>query len=279
MPCPMRGTPEHEDMRNESDEVTDKLGALKGAPVYARQKIPGPRPTVGVIAEQVAIPKPIQEPVGLPTPAVPQVLVDLVSTVIEGIGEVPARATFKAADFAFLQKEVGLVRFKAAKGVARQSIGLQMAEEAVARATRAESQISPQKVATRQGVPQNRSRGFPYGIFLLPLLYEVLKLADLRAGPAHLPPPLRAISDELLKGKQLQDPNPAREFAEKAARKPSGGRVIPKGAGGARGGARHVNAATLLQGQILKAKRKLSPPRPTHGQNISGPNTRADPNL
>ncbi len=255
--CPLRGRAEHEDMRDESDEVTSKEGALKGAPVLLPLKIPGP-PKVRVREPRRAAPARSEAVVSKRPPVVRELLADLVTTVIEGIGQVPRRAVFEASDFAFLEKEVGLVRFQAGKGGVRESIGLQTAEEAVSRVTRAESQITSEKVQGVQVPRQNRSPGFPLGLFALPLMYEILKLVDLRAGAAHLPPPLRTVSEELLKGRQLRDPNLAREFEKPGGvpRKP-----IPRGAGGARGGTRNVNAETLLQGMIRKANRKLVPLR------------------
>ncbi len=256
-------------MRDESDEVTAKEGALKGAPVLSPLKIPGPPAPVGVREKRIPQPDPIEAIVGLPEPVVPQQLADLVSTFIEGIGETPGRAIFKEEDFAFLRKEVGLVRFKVAKGVARQSVEMQSAEEAVARALTQETAVNLKRVEGHQGLPANRSPGFPYGIFLLPMFFEIMKLIDLRGGflPGSLisEPAQRRVIQPGEGGKH--EPSRTQRAADKLIpRKP-----IPTGAGGARGGTRNVNAANLLQGQILKARRKLSPRPGPPAQNISGP--------
>lgn len=270
----MRGAKEHEDMDRDtdSDEVTNKLGARVGARAPSLITPQPPKIGVGVREPLRPVPRELFATAGVPIPALQELLPDAIGTFIEGIGETPGLPPFTASDFEFLRREVDFTPFRVAKGVARsvatRAMQNQIAEAAVSRVVQ-EIDLKTEKVTRPQEVPQNGSKVFPWWIFGIPLVYEILKLADLTPGfrASLTPDPLRGTSRELLEGKQLQDRNLAREFAKPT--KPA--RVVPPSPAPLRstpaGGGKDINAATLLQGQIQKVRRTVTPTR------------RQDPNL
>ncbi len=255
MECPLRVVEGHDDMAQDSDERLEvKTGSRTGRALLRAPSL-APAATVKVREPRV-VPAtqrvgggPLDEP-GEAPPALEDIIATFIPALIEGLGDPPKRATFQEDDFPFLVKR-GIVPFRVAKGVPRAmadaSMMNQMTEEALAQVVREQAPAKADAVSR-----------FPWFVLALPLLHELRKLIDLRPGRVRTlrePGPPRVIQPG--EGGVHEPSRTSNRRADEARRN----RIIrpnPQPAQVGRGfGGRHVDASTLLQGQVTKVRRHV----------------------
>ncbi len=258
MACPLRKEEGHEEHEDDQDAEAKAIGPTPwgppeelGVPARATVRVREPARARGRgrATQSVALPIPAAA-ASVPPPGVeggpitppPSPAVELITDMARVI---PQRWIPTAEDFAFLQREIGFrIPFGAAKGIPlSEPIRRMIAEESSARAFES----------------ADDTFSFPWWILTLPLFKEAytrLKQSPITRGAGH--PADR--QQPRGPGGHGGPPRVSRVDRDVAAAAKKGAAMRPtRPVGGPAGGGKHINANTLLQGMVTKARRKVAP--------------------